>query len=301
MLGIDNFSSSSRHGPQLIAMKAEAKKFKHDNFELFECSVCDYLPMFNYSNDYVHGSKYDVIYNLACPASPKRYQEIPIDTVLACTLGLKNVIDLARFYEVPIVHTSTSEVYGDPHEYPQRECYRGNVNCYGPRANYDEGKRAGEALCYDYLHKYGVDVRVVRIFNTYGKFMAKDDGRVVSNFVCQALEGKSLTVYGHGKQTRSFCYVDDMTLALVAMGELKTNPMTPINVGNPNEFTVLELAEMVIERLGGKIVYGEMPQDDPKVRCPSIVLAKRLLGWSPLIRLEEGLDATIAYFKDMMK
>jgi UDP-glucuronate decarboxylase len=244
--------------------------------------------------------KFDVIYNFACPASPPRYQTTPIKTTMTCTIGVKNILDIAREDSAVVVHASTSEVYGDPDITPQPESYRGRVNPYGPRSCYDEGKRTAEALCYDYLN-LGVDARLVRIFNTYGPHMDPQDGRVVSNFINQALEGKPLTIYGDGSQTRSFCYVDDLISAIISMGRLRDNPRTPVNVGNPNEFTMKQLAELVEKKVASSsgAVYKELPVDDPKQRRPDISLARSLLGWEPKVQLEEGLDKTIEYFRQI--
>lgn len=250
------------------------------------------------------GHRFDLIYNFACPASPPRYQEMPILTMMTCVAGTGAVLDMASKHKAVVVHASTSEVYGDPEHSPQRESYRGRVNSYGPRACYDEGKRAAEALCYDYLHTYEVDVRIVRIFNTYGPHMDPYDGRVVSNFICQALRGEPMTVYGDGSQTRSFCYVDDLIRGIVAVGALPQNPRGPINLGNPNEFTVQELALAVAEKVcggAGMIKYEKLPVDDPTQRCPDISRAKELLDWEPKVQLSEGLDKTIEYFRSVVR
>jgi len=243
----------------------------------------------------------DVIYNFACPASPPRYQATPVETMMTCVAGTHNMLQVALRTGAVVVHASTSEVYGDPDVNPQGESYRGRVNPYGPRACYDEGKRAAEALCYDFRHKHGVDARLVRIFNTYGPHMDPHDGRVVSNLIRQALRGEDLTVYGDGSQTRSFCYVDDLVSGITALGALPSNPGTPINVGNPDEFTVLDLAREVRARLGGRIVFRDLPVDDPTQRRPDISLAKQLLGWEPRITLQEGLDRTIEYFRGVIE
>lgn len=250
------------------------------------------------------GNRFDIIYNFACPASPPQYQEMPILTMMTCVAGTGAVLDMASKHKAVVVHASTSEVYGDPEHSPQRESYRGRVNSYGPRACYDEGKRAAEALCYDYLHTYEVDARMVRIFNTYGPHMDPNDGRVVSNFICQALRGEPMTVYGDGSQTRSFCYVDDLIRGIVAVGALPQNPKGPINLGNPNEFTVQELALAVAEKVyggAGMVKYEKLPVDDPTQRCPDIGRAKELLDWEPRVQLSEGLDKTIEYFRGVVK
>ena len=244
----------------------------------------------------------DLIMNFACPASPPRYQAMPIETMMTCVVGTKNMLDIARQYDAVIVHASTSEVYGDPTVSPQIETYRGNVNSWGIRANYDEGKRAAEALAFDYIHKFDVDVRVLRIFNTYGPQMDANDGRVISNFINQALRGEALTIYGHGQQTRSFCYVDDLVDGIVTLATMPRNQAlnSPINLGNPNEFTIEELAEKVAIKLcAGRLVVRKeaMPLDDPSRRCPDITKARDLLRWEPKVQLDEGLDHTIEYFK----
>lgn len=250
------------------------------------------------------GNQFDLIYNFACPASPPRYQEMPVLTMMTCVAGTGAVLDMAAKHRAVLVHASTSEVYGDPEHSPQQEGYRGRVNSYGPRACYDEGKRAAEALCYDYLHTYEVDARLVRIFNTYGPHMDPHDGRVVSNFICQALRGEPMTVYGDGKQSRSFCYVDDLIRGIVGVGALARNPGGPINLGNPNEFTMLELAEQVGDKVyGGRhmISYKPLPTDDPTQRCPDISRARELLDWEPKVQLADGLDRTIEYFRGVVK
>lgn len=241
----------------------------------------------------------DGIFNLACPASPIHYQSDPIYTFLTSILGTENALQLAKKLSIPLVQASTSEVYGDPLESPQNESYWGNVNPIGIRACYDEGKRAAETLSFDYIRKFQTDVRVVRIFNTYGPGMRDDDGRVVSNFVTQALKGKNITVYGDGKQSRSFCYVDDLIDAMTKIMQLKTRLITPVNIGNPNEITMLALAQKIISqtRSTSKIEFAKLPSDDPTRRCPDIRTAKHLLGWEPKTSLDAGLEKTIAYFE----
>jgi UDP-glucuronate decarboxylase len=243
----------------------------------------------------------DQIYNLACPASPIHYQHNPIKTVKTSVMGAINALGLAKRVGARILQASTSEVYGDPEVHPQPEDYRGNVNPIGPRACYDEGKRCAETLFFDYHRQNNVDIRVIRIFNTYGPRMMPNDGRVVSNFIIQALKGEDITVYGDGKQTRSFCYADDLIEAMIRMmNQEKT--IGPINTGNPNEFTILELAERVIELTNSKskIVFKDLPVDDPMQRKPDNSLAKAKLDWEPKIQLEEGLEKTIAYFKSLV-
>jgi UDP-glucuronate decarboxylase len=239
----------------------------------------------------------DEIYNCACPASPVHYQRDPVKTLETSVVGVKNLLEIARVSGANLLQCSTSEVYGDPLEHPQTEQYFGNVNCIGPRACYDEGKRAAETLCFDYTFQYGVDVKVVRIFNTYGPNMARDDGRVISNFITQALAGRFLTVYGEGKQTRSFCYVDDLVDGLIRM--MNCSHYGPVNLGNPEEHTIKDVAELVLRltRSETSITYRPLPADDPKRRKPDITLAKTLLGWQPTTNLEEGLLRTIEYFR----
>ena len=244
----------------------------------------------------------DRIYNLACPASPPFYQVDPIATMKTSVFGAINVLELARRTGARVLQTSTSEIYGDPLEHPQREDYRGNVNPIGLRACYDEGKRAAETLFFDYRRQYGVDVRVVRIFNTYGPGMRPDDGRVMTNFVSQALRGENITVYGDGTQTRSFCYVDDMVDALVAMMECE-GFIGPVNLGNPEELTMLELAQRVIALTGSssQLEYCDLPSDDPVRRKPDISLAKEMLGWQLRVRVDEGIAQTIKYFRGLAR
>ena len=242
----------------------------------------------------------DRIYNLACPASPPFYQADPVATMKTSVLGAINVLELARRTGARVLQTSTSEVYGDPLEHPQREEYRGNVNPIGIRACYDEGKRAAETLFFDYSRQYGVDVRVVRIFNTYGPSMRTDDGRVVTNFIAQALAGRDITIYGDGIQTRSFCFVDDLVDGLVAMMECEGFE-GPVNLGNPEEYTVLELAEKIIRFTGSssKLVFCDLPSDDPTRRRPDISLAKEKLNWQPHISVDEGIARTVEFFRGL--
>jgi UDP-glucuronate decarboxylase len=244
----------------------------------------------------------DRIYNLACPASPVHYQYNAVKTIKTSVMGMINMLGLAKRVKARILQASTSEVYGDPEVHPQREDYWGHVNPIGIRSCYDEGKRVAETLCFDYHRMNGVDIRVMRIFNTYGPRMHPDDGRVVSNFIVQALRGQDITVYGDGSQTRSFCYVDDL---LDGMERLMEHPtlLGPVNIGNPNEFTIRRLAEIVIDLTGSKsrIVEKPLPGDDPRQRQPDIGLARRELGWEPRIELREGLQKTIAYFDGLLQ
>jgi len=259
-------------------------------------------PRFEFvRHDIIDPFKYEVdqIYNLACPASPPHYQYNPIKTIKTSVMGAINCLGLAKRVKARVFQASTSEVYGDPAVHPQPESYWGNVNPIGKRSCYDEGKRCAETLFFDYHRENKVDIRVIRIFNTYGPRMHPNDGRVVSNFVVQAIKGEDLTIYGDGTQTRSFCYVDDLIDGFVRfMNQDQT--VGPMNLGNPGEFTMLQLAELTLKLVGGKskIVHRPLPADDPKQRRPDITLAKKVLGWEPKVPLEEGLGRTIAYFRE---
>ena len=244
----------------------------------------------------------DQIYNLACPASPLWYQKDPIYTTKTSMYGAMNALGLAKRTGARILQASTSEVYGDPECNPQPEGYRGCVNTIGIRSCYDEGKRVAETLFFDYHRKHGVDIKVMRIFNTYGPRMDIGDGRVVSNFIVQALRGEDITIYGDGSQTRSFCYVDDLIEGMVRLMNSAEGFTGPVNIGNPGEFTIKQLAEMVIELTGAgsQLVYKELPQDDPTQRRPDITLARKELGWEPAVQLKEGLTKTIEYFKEVI-
>ena len=257
----------------------------HPNFRFIEHDICEPLN--------VNDEKIDQIYNLACPASPPAYQgNYSIKTTKTCVFGEINMLELAKKHNATILLASTSEVYGEPLVHPQIESYRGNVNPIGIRACYDEGKRCAESLFFDYCRHEGVDIKVIRIFNTYGPNMDPNDGRVVSNFICQALSGQDITVYGEGTQTRSFCYVDDLIEAMIRMMNSEKGFTGPVNTGNPGEFTIKELAEKVVAKIGGssKVVYKDLPKDDPTQRRPDITLAKTKLNWEPHNQLDEGLD-----------
>ncbi len=245
----------------------------------------------------------DQIYNLACPASPIWYQQDPIYTTKTSIYGAFNCLGIAKRVGARILQTSTSEVYGDPEVHPQTEDYRGSVNTIGPRACYDEGKRVAETLFFDYHRQHGVDIKVMRIFNTYGPRMDMGDGRVVSNFIVQALKGEDITIYGDGSQTRSFCYVDDLIDGMIRLMNSRDGFTGPVNIGNPGEFTIKELAEKVIAMTesSSKIVYHDLPVDDPTQRRPDITLAKKELGWEPKVNLDEGLVKTIEYFRDRLE
>ena len=240
----------------------------------------------------------DQIYNFACPASPIHYQYNPVKTTKTSVMGAINMLGLAKRVNARILQASTSEVYGDPHVHPQEESYWGNVNCIGPRSCYDEGKRVAETLFFDYYRQNKVDIRVIRIFNTYGPRMVLNDGRVVTNFVVQALKGENITVYGDGEQTRSFCYIDDLVDGIIKMMN-QDNVVGPVNLGNPEEYKIIEIAEKILKMSGSKskIIKKELPVDDPLRRRPDISIANESLHWQPKIGLEEGLGKTIAYFK----
>ncbi|QDU02029.1 UDP-glucuronate decarboxylase [Gimesia chilikensis] len=254
-------------------------------------------------HDIVHPIYLEVneIYNLACPASPVAYQYNPIKTIKTSTVGMVNVLGLAKRCRAKVLHASTSEVYGDPTVHPQVEEYWGNVNPLGPRSCYDEGKRIAESLCVNYHHAHKVPIRLVRIFNTYGPRMDPNDGRVISNFINQALRGEPITIYGDGQQTRSFCYVDDLISGFLKMME-QEETTGPVNLGNPVENTMLELAEAVLEHVdsSSKLIHEPLPQDDPKQRCPDITKAKSILKWEPQVSLKEGLGKTVEYYRQLM-
>jgi UDP-glucuronate decarboxylase len=245
----------------------------------------------------------DEIYNLACPASPIHYQEDPVQTTKVNVHGSINMLGLAKRIKAKILQASTSEVYGDPTVHPQPETYYGNVNCIGPRSCYDEGKRCAETLFFDYYRQHNLKIKVARIFNTYGPRMHLNDGRVVSNFIVQALKGKPLTIYGNGNQTRSFCYVDDLIEGLIRLMNTDDDVTGPINLGKPGEFTILELAEKVMDLTNSKseIIFKPMPIDDPMQRKPDITLARKFLEWEPEVALEEGLKKTIGYFEELLR
>lgn len=277
---VDNFVTGSE--TNLLSLRS------HPRFAVLAWDICDSLP----------DVRADRIYNLACAASPPHYQADPVHTMRTCVVGTLNLLELAERCGARFLQASTSEVYGDPDLHPQSENYPGNVNCTGPRACYDEGKRAAEALCFDFLRAKRADIRVARIFNTYGPRMHPSDGRVVSNLVVQALKGEPLTVYGGGSQTRSFCYVTDLVEGLVLLMDTNPPPDGPVNLGNPGEFTVLELAELVIAMTcsSSQIRFLPLPVDDPRRRRPDISRARRLLRWTPRTGLHVGLETTIRYF-----
>ncbi|MBY3463529.1 SDR family oxidoreductase [Rhizobium laguerreae] len=261
----------------------------HPKFRLIEKDIC-HLDRID--------EPLDQIYNLACAASPPQYQADPVHTMMTCVAGTGNLLSLAEQHRASLLQASTSEVYGDPVEHPQTEDYRGNVSCTGPRACYDEGKRAAEALCFDMLRAGKVDARVARIFNTYGPRMQPSDGRIISNLLVQAISGAPLTIFGSGDQTRSFCFVSDLVAGLIALMDVDPNPGVPVNLGNPGEFTINQLVDMVLAMMPSTsvVVHRPLPQDDPQRRRPDISRAKDLLGWQPTIPLAEGLRLTADWF-----
>jgi UDP-glucuronate decarboxylase len=280
VLCVDNFFTGTRANLATL--------LDHPNFELMRHDVT--FPLY---------VEVDEIYNLACPASPIHYQFDPVQTTKTSVIGAVNMLGLAKRLRVPILQASTSEVYGDPHVHPQVEDYWGNVNPIGPRSCYDEGKRCAETLFFDYRRQHNLAIKVVRIFNTYGPHMHPNDGRVVSNFIVQALRGENITIYGEGQQTRSFCYVDDLVAGMMAMMATDESMTGPVNLGNPGEFSMIELAELVIELTGSqsKLVYQALPPDDPRQRQPDIAKAKAELGWDVTVPLRQGLIKTIDYFR----
>ncbi|MDR2893140.1 MAG: SDR family oxidoreductase [Deltaproteobacteria bacterium] len=283
VLCVDNYYCSTRGNVHHL--------LDRKNFELIRHDVC--FPLY---------VEVDEIYNLACPASPVHYQRDPVQTMKTSVAGAINMLGLAKRMRAKILQTSTSEVYGDPQIHPQVESYWGNVNPHGIRSCYDEGKRAAESLFMDYHRQHGVQIKIARLFNTYGPRMHPNDGRVVSNFIMQALRGQPITIYGDGSQTRSFCYVDDTVEALLRLMESEPDFSGPVNLGNPGEFTILELAEKVVAMCGSKseIIHEPLPKDDPTRRRPDITLARKKLGWEPKIALEQGLAPTIEYFRNMI-
>jgi UDP-glucuronate decarboxylase len=282
---VDNFFTGSRDN--LFPF------IDHSSFQFIEQDICQGV-----------GADADVdgIYNLACPASPIHYQHDPVKTIKTNVYGALNVLELAKIRNARVLQASTSEVYGDPHVHPQGEEYWGNVNPIGIRSCYDEGKRCAETLFFDFFRQFGISIKVARIFNTYGPRMHPNDGRVVSNFIVQALKNEPVTIYGSGSQTRSFCYVDDLIQGLILLMDSEASLTGPINLGNPVEFTICDLANLVLELTGSRsqLVFQPLPGDDPKQRKPDITLAKEKLGWEPKIQLREGLAATIAYFDKLL-
>lgn len=282
VIAVDNFLTGTQENVDVLK--------KHEGFTFIEHDINKPLDI-----------EIDQIYNLACPASPIHYQKDPVQTTTTNVLGMINVLELAKKNEARIVQASTSEIYGDPLESPQKEEYNGNVNTLGPRACYDEGKRCAETLCMDYLRQHETDIKIVRIFNTYGPHMYEHDGRVISNFIIQALKNDDITVYGDGTQTRSFMYIGDLIRGMILMMD-KADFRGPVNLGNPHEISINELAQTIIDLTGSKskLVYKDLPEDDPKRRFPDISLAKDALFWEPRVALTDGLKKTINYFKARM-
>ncbi len=271
-------------------LKNIEKLLVRSNFEFIEHDIIKPIDI-----------KVDEIYNMACPASPPKYQEDPIFTFKSSVFGVYNLLELAKKYNAKFLQSSTSEVYGDPLVHPQAEGYKGNVSFCGIRSCYDEGKRAAETLIMDFRRMYSLNTKIARIFNTYGPNMNKNDGRVISNFINQALGRKNITLYGDGKQTRSFCYVDDTIEAIIKLMETDDSVYFPINIGNPDEKSIKEIAELVVKLTSSssKIIYEKLPEDDPVKRCPDITKAKNILNWTPSVNLKDGLIRTIDYFKDI--
>ena len=284
VVAVDNFHTGQKSNVLELMKNPRFELLRHDIVEPLRCEA-------------------DLILNFACPASPVHYQSNPIWTMKTSVLGTMNMLGLAKRTKARILQASTSEVYGDPHQHPQKETYWGNVNPIGIRSCYDEGKRAAETLCFDYHRSHGVDIRVIRIFNTYGPNMAIDDGRVVSNFIVQALKGEDITMYGDGKQTRSFCFVDDLVDGIFRFAQTD-NVTGPINLGNDREFTMLELAEVVLKKTQSKskLTFKPLPSDDPKQRRPDLTLTKSILkGWERRVRLEDGIEKSIPYFRGAIR
>ena len=280
---VDNFFTGSKENISHLLSNPYFEVMRHD--------IC--FPLY---------LEVDEIYNLACPASPIHYQFDPVQTTKVNVSGSINMLGLAKRLKIKIFQASTSEVYGDPAEHPQRESYWGNVNPIGPRACYDEGKRCAETLFFDYFRQHGIQIKVLRIFNTYGPRMLPNDGRVVSNFIIQAINGEDITVYGDGSHTRSFCYVDDTVEAMIRMMGSPDGFTGPVNAGNPEEVTILSLAQKIIGIAGSrsKVVFSQLPEDDPRRRKPDISLARKALGWNPGMKLDAGLERTIAYFRSRL-
>ena len=283
VISVDNYFCGSKKNIEHLLSNSRFEAIRHDVTQPLHLEV-------------------DEIYNFACPASPIHYQHNPVHTTKTCVMGAINMLELARNVKAKIIQASTSEVYGDPLVHPQTEDYFGNVNTMGARSCYDEGKRVAETLFHDYNQQYGVDIRIIRIFNTYGPRMSVNDGRVVSNFIVQALKGDDITIYGKGDQTRSFCYADDLVEGIINFMNCDKNEKGPINLGNPGEFTILELAQKVLKLTNSKskLVFMPLPQNDPMQRKPVITKAQNLINFSPKIDLESGLEKTINYFKQVL-
>jgi UDP-glucuronate decarboxylase len=283
VISLDNYFCGSKKNIEHLMSNSRFEAMRHDVTQPIHIEV-------------------DEIYNFACPASPVHYQHNPVHTTKTCVMGAINMLELARNINAKIIQASTSEIYGDPLVHPQSEEYFGNVNTMGARSCYDEGKRVAETLFYDYHKQYGTDIRIIRIFNTYGPRMSVNDGRVISNFIVQALQGEDITVYGKGDQTRSFCYVDDLVDGIINFMNLSGGEIGPINLGNPGEFTILELAQKILQMTNSKskIIFKDLPQNDPMQRKPVIEKAQNLINFSPKVDLEKGLEKTIQYFKKIL-
>jgi UDP-glucuronate decarboxylase len=284
VISLDNYFCGSKKNIEHLMSNSRFEAMRHDVTQPIHIEV-------------------DEIYNFACPASPVHYQHNPVHTTKTCVMGAINMLELARNINAKIIQASTSEIYGDPLVHPQSEEYFGNVNTMGARSCYDEGKRVAETLFYDYHKQYGTDIRIIRIFNTYGPRMSVNDGRVVSNFIVQALQGDDITVYGKGDQTRSFCYVDDLVDGIINFMNFSGSEIGPINLGNPSEFTILELAQKILQMTNSKskIIFKDLPQNDPMQRKPVIEKAQNLINFSPKVDLEKGLEKTIQYFKKILE
>jgi UDP-glucuronate decarboxylase len=284
IIGIDNFISSN---------KKKNKDIKSSRYSFYEYDITANLSELNLPN-------INIIFNLACPASPPRYQRYPLKTIKACTDGLFNILELAKKNNAKVFHASTSEVYGDPEIHPQVESYNGNVNTFGPRSCYDEGKRLSETICYEYINKYNLNIFIGRIFNTYGPYMDKSDGRVITNFITQAIKGDPITIYGDGTQTRSFQYIDDLIEIFIKFIEKDLIIKTPLNLGNPEEISINRLANKILKITDSrsKLIYKKLPQDDPSRRNPDISRIQEYLNWKPLIKIDEGLEKTISWYQN---
>jgi len=284
VISLDNYFCGSKKNIEHLMSNSRFEAMRHDVTQPIHIEV-------------------DEIYNFACPASPVHYQHNPVHTTKTCVMGAINMLELARNINAKIIQASTSEIYGDPLVHPQSEEYFGNVNTMGARSCYDEGKRVAETLFYDYHKQYGTEIRIIRIFNTYGPRMSVNDGRVISNFIVQALQGEDITVYGKGDQTRSFCYVDDLVDGIINFMNLSGGEIGPINLGNPGEFTILELAQKILQMTNSKskIIFKDLPQNDPMQRKPVIEKAQNLINFSPKVDLEKGLEKTIQYFKKILE
>lgn len=297
VIGIDDFTTSNQQS-RLFKQNLDNKDFVFCQDDVRNDATSSCWNVIKTSYD-----KIDLVLNFACPASPPQYQKIPIKTLTTSVIGIKNALECAKYYNCQLIQASTSEVYGDPTITPQTESYNGNVNCYGIRSNYDEGKRCAEALIHSYIQEHNLDARIVRIFNTYGPGMLPNDGRVISNFICQALQYNPITIYGNGNQSRSFCYVDDLIEQIYRVSLLKKGTLnSPINIGNDTTFTIQQLVQVIVRevQIVPKIRYENYPQDDPLTRKPDLTLARKLLNYSAQITLQEGIKNTIPWFRECL-